>query len=314
MESWRRHRNYNRLRGMKVWRVGIIAVVVVILVTGTVWLLSGRGAGRPFDSAQGKLVTVAATIFPLADIIKNIGGERVGVVLLIPPGVSEHSAALSPQTLASLQNAQAVFTIGQGLEDALVERVVSAKKIPVITVERRIALREFGSGGVDPHYWLTVPNASRMAQTIAEELTILDPEGGPAYAGRLADYQSRLALLEEELQKQAAAAQQKRFMAAHEAWSYFAPHYGLELVAAYEPVEGQQPSVQDLARIRGLVQQYGITTFYAEPQKTNASETKFLEREFGLKILVLDPVGGFEKEDSYEALMRRNMEAIVAGL
>lgn len=298
---------------MKVWRVGVVVVIIVVLIVAAFWLLNNWS----FDSAptnssgrQDKAVTVAATIFPLKDIIENIGGERVGVILLIPPGVSEHSAALSPQTLAQLQEAQVVFAIGQGLEDALVGRVVAAKPMPVVTVERGIALREFGSGGVDPHYWLTVPNAMKIAETIAAELTKLDPAGGPAYAGRLVDYQRRLTELEAELQAKAASSLKKNFFAAHDGWSYFAPHYGLELVATYEPVEGQQPSAQDLQRIGGSVRQYGITTFYAEPQKTGATETRFLEREFGLKVLVLDPVGGFAKGDSYEALMRRNMESI----
>lgn len=292
---------------MKAWRIGIVAALVVILVVGAIFLFN-RPQNLP---TENKSVTVAATIFPLADIVKNIGGERVEVVLLIPPGVTEHSAALSPQTLASLQNARAVFAIGQGLEDHLVERVVSAKKMPIVTVERGIALREFGEhDGVDPHYWLTVPNASRMAETIAEELTKLDPEGGPLYLGRLAEYQSQLAELEAELQAKAKQASQKHFMAAHDAWSYFAEHYGLNLVATYEPVEGQDPSVQDLQHVGEVVQQFNLKTFYAEPQKTNASETQFLEREFGLTILILDPVGGTEKDDSYEALMRRNMSVI----
>lgn len=306
---------------MKAWRLGIAAVILVVLAWGGWFLLANRAA----NVAPNTSLTVAATIFPLADIVQQVGGERVGVVLLIPPGVSEHSVALSPQTLAQLEQARTVFAIGQGLDDALVERVTAARSVPVATVEGGIALREFEEeaehpgeegeehGDVDPHYWLTVPNAMKIAQTVAEELAVLDPAGATEYGDRLDAYLQRLETLEAELQAQAAAASQKNFVAAHDAWSYFADHYGFTLVATYEPVEGQTPSAADLARIRGLVQQYGITTFYAEPQKTDSTETGFLEREFGLKIAELDPVGGLKANDSYEAMMRRNVAAIAYG-
>lgn len=280
------------------------------------WVIRKQGSSPEAE----KSLTVAATIFPLADIVKNIGGDRVEVVLLIPPGVTEHFSALTPQTLAKLQRAKAVFAIGQGLEDQLVARVTAAYNRPVVTVERGIARRPFGEeeqaeghGSTDPHYWLTVPNAQQIAETVAEELIKLDSEGADVYQKNLTEYQSQLAELEKDLQSQAASVKQKYFFPTHDGFSYFAEHYGFGQAVTYEPVEGKEPSLQDLARMRGLVRQHGITVFYAEPQKATSSATQFLQREFGLKVLTLDPVGGLEPDDSYINLMRRNMEAMAAG-
>lgn len=295
---------------MKIW----IAIIIIglVVIAALHWALRNKNA----TPASAKDLTIAVTIFPLADIIKNIGGERVEVVLLIPPGVTEHSSALTPQTLAQLQSAKATFAVGQGLEDQLLQKIESSQKIPTLTVERGVTLRPFGEhehGSIDPHYWLTVPNAQQIAKTMAEELSKLDPAGSDLYQTNLAEYQNQLAALEKDLQSQAANAKQKYFFPTHDGFGYFADHYGFVQAVTYEPVEGQEPSLQDLARMRGLVQQHNITVFYAEPQKATSSATQFLQREFGLRVLTLDPVGGLEPGDSYIQLMRRNMNAVAAG-
>lgn len=272
-------------------------------------------------------MTIAATIFPLTDIAKQIGGEHVHVIQIIPPGITEHSAALTPQQLAALQSAQVIYAIGNGLENRLLENITKVKEVPVVTVDAGIALREFGAeheehaeeeqqheeGTIDPHYWLMVPNAQIIAGTIAADLQERDPVHAAAYQENLKAYQEKLGNVEQELQQMAATLTQRHFISSHDAWSYFAQQYGLELVGTYEPVEGREPSLADLQHLQALVQQYGIKTFFAEPQKATSAATRLLERDFDLRIGVLDPVGGVEKNDSYEALMRRTMQAIVEG-
>lgn len=287
------------------------------------------------DSERKAQVTVAATIFPLADIVKNVGGERVEVLLLIPPGASEHSQALTPQQLQDLSRASTIFRIGHGLDDQLTERIHrSIPSLGAVTVDRGIVLREFGEEeeheeqeheegeeaeehhhdtGEDPHYWLSVPNGIKIASTVAEALIQLDPAGAQVYQQNLAAYQSELEAIETELQASAAKISLKEFMAVHNAWSYLADQYGFQLVATYEPVEGQTPSVADLQRIKAIVEEHGITTFYAEPQKLSSAANEFMEREFGLKVLTLDPVGGGPETGSYAALMRFNLSALAQG-
>src|SRR5687768_15041118 len=105
--------------------------------------MSAPGSSPP---ESDKLV-VAASIFPLADIAQNIGGEHVDVRLILPPGISEHSDALTPQRLQELQQARVIFQIGHGLDDRLIGRVVPAiPGVRTVTVDRGITLREFGAG------------------------------------------------------------------------------------------------------------------------------------------------------------------------
>lgn len=293
-----------------------VVVAAAIVLAGVGWWAAQRGGQTPVE--DGERLVVGASIFPLADIAKQIGGEHVRVALLIPPGTTEHSSDLSPQVLAQMERAKVLFVIGHGLDDRLVARVTQAYGVPVKTVDRGIALRDFSLSGVtdtgiDPHYWLTVPNGMKIARTIADSLVQLDPANQSTYEANYARYEKELLAAEAGLQKQAGAFTQRRFISMHNAWGYFAQHYGLQLVATYEPTEGREPSLSQLQQLGQIVKQYGITAFYAEPQKASTAATSFLQREFGLKILTLDPVGGIEKGDSYMAMMQRNMMAIADG-
>lgn len=307
----------------------LLSAVFLVVLVG--YLISTTSSERGERGDEG--LVVGATIFPLADIVREIGGEHIKVVLIIPPGVSEHSGALAPQQLNELREAQAIFQIGHGLDTTLTERVRRAfPNIRTVTVDAGILLREFEGEeeghaddeeagdehrhdeGVDPHYWLTVPNAVIMAANISNTLVEIDPAHANDFRRNLFQYQQELEFLETYLQDMAGQMPRKEFIAMHNAWSYFAEQYGLDLVATYEPVEGKEPAISDIRHLQEVVERYGITAFYAEPQKAVTAATRFLREEFGLTILTLDPLGGTRDTNSYAAMMRFNMEALASGV
>jgi len=256
-----------------------LVVVIVILLGSLVMagvLLSGRG--MPSSSNEDDQLIVAATIFPLADIVQQVGGEAVRVVQLIPSGASPHSYQLTPAQVTSLQQARVIFAIGHGLDDAVVSSVLKISDGSAVIVDEGIALRQL-EGQDDPHYWLMVPNAEQIVLNVARSLARLDPVRAAQYQTNADRYTGELAELESELQAVAKTAEQRSFIALHDAWSYFADQYGFVLVASYEPVEGRQPSVADLQRLGELIKQHSISVFYTEPQKTQASAARFLASE-----------------------------------
>lgn len=317
-------------------KVAIILVFTSLIVLG--WLTNLIFI-HPAPPPPDKLV-VAATIFPLADITRQIAGPHAEVVQLIPSNSTAHSFNLTPQQIRQLTYVVKTFAIGHGLDhrvtDAAIkavgdERVVNPalKTLPYSTVivDQNITLREFGSNhedadqadsdhaasNEDPHYWLTVPNAQAIASTIAQELISIDPAHTADYQTNLTNYLHSLDQLEQELQQLSSQATQRNFIAVHDAWSYFADHYSLSLVATYEPLEGRTPTINDLERLQQLIQQYQIKTFYTEPQKTTSAGIRLMQHEFGLNIMIINPTGGVDPNDSYISLMRRNMQAIVTG-
>ena len=295
-----------------------IGIIAVLIIAGAAYALFNQ------QQEPDERFTVAATIFPLADIVQNIAGENTRVVTIIPAGASPHSYSISAEQLTDLQHAQAIFAIGHNLDTNTVDQIV--RTLPsspeVVTVDQGIALHEFGAHedeheeednhaheGIDPHYWLTVPNAQQMARTIAATLSEMNAEQADVYSQNLEAYLAELDAVEAELQAQAARATQKDFIATHDAWSYFSEHYGFELVGTYEPIEGQEPSPSDLQELQEIIEEHTITTFYTEPQKRSTAATRFFERELDLTIGTLDPEGSLEA-DSYIELMKFNMNSL----
>jgi zinc transport system substrate-binding protein len=313
----------------KIW---LAATVVMLAVLTALIVYVGVARQSPASSSSSAELTVAATIFPLADITRQVAGEHVNVVLVIPPGVSEHVSALTPQQIQQLKDAPVLFAIGNGLEDQLVKRLNQAlPHLTVTTVDIGIIVKEYGAPeaetheeeaheeeeeaghahtGLDPHYWLTVPNAMHITDNIAATLKEIDPTHAADYDKNASDYQQELRQLETELQQQASRAPEKNFIAMHNAWSYFAPEYGFNLLATYEPIEGQEPSLNNIRELQALVREHEITSFYAEPQKTNSHIAEFMEKELGLEIRTLDPIGGNPGTESYIDLMKFNINSL----
>ncbi len=329
---------------------------VAVLVAVVLLMSRGRGA-RPEQKEELK---VAATIFPLQDIVRNVAGQEVQVVQLIPAGASPHSYSLNPGQLARARGAEVIFAIGHGLDNFAAERVSRSTGAVVKVVDEGIELRSFDGehehkdshgegiephsfdgehehkdshgegiephsfdgehehkdshgGGENPHYWLTVSNAVKIAKNVAGSLKQIDPDNSEVYDRNLAEYLEHLNLLEKELQEMAGNIEQKNFAAIHDAWSYLAAQYGLNLAVTYEPREGQQPSAAELKELGEVLEKHDINTFYTEPQKQSTAAVRFLSEEFGLKIRVLDPLGGVGDRDSYIDMMRFNIESLAAG-
>ena len=316
---------------MQPVRIIIVVVIAVLAVAAIVFFLRlpGRQAGPQTNSFDNENITIAATIFPLADIARSVAGQHANVIQLLPSGADPHSYSLTPRQVADLQNAKALFVIGHNLDDWAADSVARSTNLPVIVVDQNITLREFGEeeehkdeadkheeddhdhdSGTDPHYWLTIPNAQIIAQTISDELSRIDPENTTHYKLQTTNYLAELDALESELQTIARPAPQKDFIAVHDAWSYLASHYGFHLAATYEPVEGREPSIADLQELQSVVNEHGITAFYDEPAKHTTSATQFIQKDLGLTIKVLDDIGGVPPRDSYQNLMRFNIESL----
>lgn len=311
-------------------RVVLPVVVACAAVVGVLFAaMVNRIQQQSSDgAAEGNSITVAATIFPLADIIRHVGGEYVEVIQLVPSGASPHTFTLTPQQVADINRARLLFIIGHGLDNWATQNIAGMGERRIVVVDKEIRLRPFFEGEhcgseeqhgheddvrsgstVDPHYWLTIPNAQQIARTAAQYLQQLDPANSGTYERNLVGYVRELGIAEEELWTMAKTAQNKKFIAIHDAWSYFAAHYGLQQVGTYEPVEGRQPSVLDLQCLQEIVRRYSISTFYTEPQKQSTSALQFFRGELGLAIGVLDPEGS-KQATTYIEMMRNNMRAL----
>jgi ABC-type Zn uptake system ZnuABC Zn-binding protein ZnuA len=275
----------------------------------------------PFSAAT-KPLTIAATIFPLADIIRNIIGSSARVIQILPAGASPHTFDLTPGKVRELQKARIIFKIG-AIDDWIDGVAENAPAAEIVSLQNHISLKPFHddahhhgsaekghSRGFDPHYWLDARNAVIMTQDICARLSTLDPAHATSFRENSQRYQRELLRLDTELRKACAALKNNKIIVFHDGWRYFAAAYGLEIIAVFQPAPGREPAPRDLQKMYAQVRTYKIKAVFSEPQLPTASLEPLLE-DLGLRLFVLDPLGGAAPGDSYIKLLRRNVETIL---
>lgn len=272
--------------------------------------------------AAAKPLHVAATIFPLADIIRNIAGSTAQVIQILPAGASPHTFDLTPGKVKELQKARIIFKIG--VVDDWIDGVgESAPAAEIVSVQNHITLKPFQADAhhhdgaemahsreFDPHYWLDARNGVVMARNICASLSALDPEHVALYAENSRRYQRELLRLDDELKKACAALKNNKIIVFHDGWRYFAAAYGLEIIAVFQPAPGREPAPRDLQKLYALARTAKIKAIFSEPQLPTASLEPLLE-DLGLRLFILDPLGGAFPGDSYAGLLRRNVRNIL---
>jgi zinc transport system substrate-binding protein len=283
---------------------------------------------------------VAASIVPLADFCRQIGGNKVEVEVLIPPGASPHTFEPSPRVLAGLAKARVLVEVGSGLEpwlDKFIQAQPADKRPAVLEATQGIELiaevpepvkvgakqghphaAEAGhaheSGTGNPHVWLDPIYAQEICRRIAVAFEKADPENKGVYEQNLARYLQQLAQLDQEIRTATASFRLREFVGFHPSFSYFARRYGLREVGIIEVAPGREPTPRAFQNIIEAIRRYGIKVIFSEPQ-FSPRIAEVLARDAGVKVLMLDPIGGRSPyNDSYIAMMRYNVSTMAQAM
>lgn len=281
-------------------------------------LAAALWAGAPGGGAAAPPVVVA-TIEPVAMLVREVGGERFAVAALVPPGASPHTFDPRPGDVVRVARAALLVAVGGDL-DGWTAPLLGAAGRPVATLTLLdapgLAPLPTGTGGArDPHVWLDpIRVRDSLAPAIAERLAGLDAAGAGDVAARLADFQQRLTRLDADL-RSALAGPQRRFVAFHAAWRYFAGRYGLEEVGVIEEAPGEEPTPRALAALVAAARRAGVGAILVEPQ-LDPRVARTLAAEFGGTIVLVDPNGDPRDPERarYEPLLRWNARAFARAL
>jgi zinc transport system substrate-binding protein len=314
-------------------------------LTGVIlWVLLGLGylfgPAAPAGAAPpaGKLL-VAATIVPLGDFCRQIGGDLVQVQVLIPPGASPHAFEPPPSVMAKATQARVFVYVGAGLEPwaarLLRSRgsnnlvvVEAAQGIPLLSLEQQHHHHEAAAapghtgkspdkagapathGAGNPHIWLDPVLVQEIADKIAQAMIQADPGHRAHYEANVKDFQAKLAALDREIKQQAQTWRLRDYVSFHPSFTYFARRYNLHEVGTIEAAPGREPTPRHLKNLVAAIRSYGIKVVFAEPQ-LNPRVAEVIAREAGVKVLRLDPIGGPPPYGSdYLQLMRYNLAAL----
>jgi zinc/manganese transport system substrate-binding protein len=278
-------------------------------------------------AAQDAKVKVLATFSILGDVVKNVGGERVEVTMLVGPNADAHVYSPSPADAKKLAGSKLIVVNGLGFE-GWIERLVKASgsKAPVVVASKGIKPRSMTGGhghghshGSDPHAWQSVGNVKLYAANVRDGLIAADPAGKSAYEANATAYLAKLDALDREVRDTVAKipADRRRIITTHDAFGYFKDAYGLDFIAPQGVSTESEASAKDVARIITQIKRQKIPAVFME----NVSDPRLLKRiadETGARVggtlysdALTDPKG---PAPTYIDLIRHNIRTLSAAL
>ncbi len=304
---------------------GKLRLAAALVAAGV--LLSGcAGEGRdvkPAAAPAGGKLKVYTTVFPLYDFARNVGGDRVEVANLMPPGADPHHWEPTPGDLVKVQRSDVFVYCGAGLEHWAENILKTAGPGKPVVVDSSKGVRVLsgghghgdGHGGADPHIWLDPVNAVIMVDNILAGLVRADPAGRDYYTAAAGSYKARLEDLDRRYREGLATAKVKQFVVSHDAFGYLAKRYGLEQVPIRGVLADTEPGPARMAEIVDIVRKRGIKYIFTESM-TSPRVSEAIARETGAGVLSINHIGALSEKEwsegkSYLSLMEENLEKLI---
>ncbi len=283
----------------------------------------------------GALSSVAApmqvsALHPLmADLARQVGGERVEVFDLVGEGGNPHRFEPRPADMKKMQGSALVLAGGKHLEPYLDRLKAALGTVTIIEVGLTIPSLKVGkdavyaccpghvAGTLDPHWWQGIGNMRRAARVVAQALTEKDPAGKDAYAANAAAYSKRLEALQTWAKGELAKVPrgQRKLVTAHNAFAYFAKEFGFEVIAVAGLNKEQNTTPQQQAETIEAVKKSGVRGIFPE-QGGGGKVLESIAAATGTRLgapLIADG-NGTGKDAGFEGMIRHNVNAITKSL
>ena len=253
-------------------RSRLLSVVLATLLVASATLLLTRAQPAHPTAAAGPPLKVVTTITPIADLVKNVGGDQVYATSLVPAGAEPEDYDPTPADATTVGKARIYFANGLGLEDYLTQLVQNAgnPQLEVVTLSDGLpTLKGFGQGadeGGNPHLWLNPRNAIAYVDRIRQTLDRVDPPNAPIYDANAAAYTAALNGLDTSIEQKVGAlpADQRVLVSTHDAYPYFADRYGFRYLTVISANPGSDPSAQEYAALVKTVRDNQVKAVFGE--------------------------------------------------
>ena len=300
------------------------------------------GCSRPAGpgTAAARAAPAAAPVIAvenfLADITRQVAGDRVEVRSLIPIGVDPHAYEPTPQDVAAVAGARLIVVNGAGLESFLSKLIQTAgQDRPVLEASHGLASRTAREGEVleggtiaagpsadpDPHFWLDPVMVVRYVQNIRDELSRIDPAGEKTYGASADAYILKLRGLDAWIASEVAKipAERRELVTNHETFGYFADRYGFRIIGTIIPGVSSEaaPTARQLARLIDGLKKAGAPAVFLD-MGANPQLGQQVAREAGIPVVtelfthsLTDAAG---PAPTYLDMMRYDVTTIVTAL
>ena len=295
----------------------------------TVTALALLAAGPPARAA----VNVMAATEDLADLVRQVGGDRVKVDAIARGYQDPHFVEAKPSFILKLAKADLLVVVGRELEigwlpplitqsrnakiqvgaEGYLDASLTARILEIPTGQITRAMGDVHPLG-NPHYWLDPGNGRRVAQAIVEKLARMSPGDAAYFQARYAEFDKRLAEAEKRWDAMIAPYKGLKIVTYHRSWPNFAERFGLEVVGYVEPRPGIPPSPSHTLDLIAEMKRQNVKILLVEPY-FDLKTPQSIARETGAKVLVMSPsVGGEKPITDYLALFDYDLKLLVAAI
>lgn len=265
-----------------------------------VLLLTGCNQNKTTDIDKEK-IQVMTSILPVAEFITKVGGDKVEVEALIPPGYEPHSYELTPEQLKKVSDADLFVKTGQiEFERANMDKIIEQNKgMKVIDGAEGITLRDMEAHdheveheadeqeNKDPHTWLAVGSAKIYINNIYQALVELDADNENYYKSNKQAYEKELDEVDEYLKDTLGKVENKKLIVYHPAFGYLLDEYGF--VQMPIEIEGKEPTAAQLEELIEHAREYGIRVVFVQEQ-FSPKNAEVIAAEINGTVVEIDPL------------------------
>lgn len=283
-------------------------------------------------ACMAEKLPVIASIYPIADMVQQVGGDHVDVTFVLPAGASPHTFEPKPSLVKKFSSARIFFMVGAGLEfwaEKFIE--LAGPGLTTVVLSEGVSLihtaghhhenktEHHAKSGIsdhelrvaNPHIWLDPVIAKSMVNKITAALCEVDQPHVKYYKQRSRNYLKDIDKLDRRIKAGIDNFNIKKYVSFHASWVYFARHYGLEPVGVIEAAPGRNPTPIQIKHIVAMIKRDHIRAVFAEPQ-LNPRAAEIIAREAEVNVLLLDPLGGpnLKGRSTYIDLIKYNLNVM----
>jgi len=292
--------------------------------------LAALAASAPAANAA---VNVMASTEDLADLTRQVGGDKVKVESIARGYQDPHFVEAKPSFILKLAKADLLVVVGRELEigwlppliqqsrnakiqpgaEGYLDASLTAKILEIPTGQITRAMGDVHPQG-NPHYWLDPGNGRHIAKAIADKLAKMAPADAAYFQSRYADFDKRLAEAEKRWDAQMAPYKGLKIVTYHRSWPNFTDRFGLDVIGYVEPRPGIPPSPSHTIDLIGEMKRQNVKLILVEPY-FDLKTPNSIARETGATVLVLAPsVGGDKDITDFLKLFDHDVDLVVSAL
>ena len=241
---------------------------------------------------------VTASFYPLYDFAKNIGGDKISVSNMTPPGSEPHDFEPAPKDIVQAEKS-AVFIYNGGTLEPWANKFLGGYNHIAVKASKDVVLQsgvgEEGQTIKDPHFWLDPVLAQQIVKNIRDGLIQADPANKDFYTKNANSYIAKLQKLDTDFTAGLTNCSQNTVIASHEVFGYLAQryHFTAEAITGMSP--DQEPSSAKMAELANMAKEKDIKyVFFESLVSPRLADT--IAQEVGAQAIVFDPLEGLTDE------------------